>query len=63
MTSAPPQVSLTVWDDVDIVHVVPLTDPDRDGIYRGSFKGTDEELQAIIDWLGTLEAPAEAATE
>ena len=26
--------------------------------HKKPFKGTDEELQAIIDWLGTLEAPA-----
>ena len=27
--------------------------------HKKPFKGTDEELQAILDWLGTLEAPAE----
>jgi len=27
-----------------------------DGQHKTSFKGTDEELQAIIDWLGSLEA-------
>ncbi len=27
--------------------------------HKKPFKGTDEELQAIVDWLGTLEAPAE----
>jgi mono/diheme cytochrome c family protein len=27
--------------------------------HKKPFKGTDEELQAIIDWLGTLEPPAE----
>ncbi len=26
--------------------------------HKKPFKGTDEELQAIVDWLGTLEAPA-----
>ena len=26
--------------------------------HNKEFKGTDEELQAIVDWLGTLEAPA-----
>ncbi len=35
-----------VWDDTDIVH---LTDPDNDGIFTGSFKGSDEELQAAIE--------------
>ncbi len=30
---------------------------DRDGDqHKKGFKGTDEELQAIIDWLGSLEA-------
>ncbi len=27
--------------------------------HKKPFKGTDEELQAIIDWLGTLEAQEE----
>jgi plastocyanin len=35
-----------VWDDTDIVH---LADPDGDGIFTGSFKGSDEELQAAIE--------------
>ncbi len=26
--------------------------------HKKPFKGTDEELQAIVDWLATLEAPA-----
>ena len=25
--------------------------------HKKEFKGTDEELQAIVDWLGSLEAP------
>ncbi len=30
---------------------------DKDGkSHKKEFKGTDEELQAIIDWLGSLEA-------
>ena len=29
-----------------------------DGVaHKKEFKGTDEELQAIVDWLATLEAP------
>ena len=27
--------------------------------HKKPFKGTDEELQAIVDWLATLEAPSE----
>ena len=27
-----------------------------DGKHKAEFKGTDEELQTIIDWLGSLEA-------
>jgi Cytochrome c len=31
---------------------------ERDGKdHKKPFKGTDEELQAILDWLGSLEAP------
>jgi len=35
-----------VWDDTDIVHLI---DPDKDGVFTGNFKGTDEELQATIE--------------
>lgn len=27
------------------------------GKHKGNFKGTDEELQTLLDWLGSLEAP------
>ena len=33
-----------------------------DVTHKKEFKGTDEELQAILDWLGTLESP-QAASE
>ncbi len=33
---------------------------DRDGAeHKKKFTGSDEELQAIVDWLATLEAPTE----
>ncbi len=33
---------------------------DRDGVeHKKEFKGTDEELQTIVDWLGSLEAAPE----
>ena len=31
--------------------------------HKREFKGTDEELQAIVDWLGTLEAEAETGSD
>ena len=60
------EVSLSVWDGTDVVRTVDLTDPDGDGVFRGSFKGTDEELQAIISLdvtCGSSEASFMGETE
>lgn len=48
--------------DVDFAEIASFVrrEADLDGKkHTKPFKGTDEELQAIVDWLGTLEAPTQ----
>lgn len=50
-----------VTDEPDRLSAYLRKEEARDGEdHKKTFKGTDEELQAILDWLGSLEAATES---
>ena len=54
---AGPDVSGFTTDDVAALAGYLRKQSERDGVaHKREFEGTDEELQTILDWLGSLEA-------
>ncbi|MDH3402635.1 MAG: cytochrome c [Acidobacteriota bacterium] len=54
-----PDVSGYETDDLKALAAYLRKEAELDGeTHNKGFKGSDEELQALIDWLGSLEPPA-----
>ncbi len=49
--------TVTVADEARLTRFVRKLEPNKDGKKHGKeFKGTDEEIKAILDWLATQKA-------